>query len=489
MARLFALSFATLLAGGQAVQRPEDLRKQVGECAKSNATSKGQTMFTQGRIMGSLPSAAVKQAETDVVGADLISIEYGSNYKILTEKMSKELYVLTQCGSVPPTDAAIADVLLRHAGYKVKRFTIPLQSAASDSTVHLAFFEALGVQDRISYVNKYATGPCWQKALGCGGLLNVSAHASQVDALFMDCSFGGSCTNVNGQANGVHFSASQDPGPLRSAEHIKFIAAFFNKEKLASQLFAKTVTAYTSASVSASTKPVVAWISYEAESAWSKAKFVLSQASYKLKMVSDAGGANVNGTAVQAQMGSNMSMVAASSGKTYSVMLSSFNGSKAKASAAFFAALSQVDVVIDEVYTFAPRSYTFDSFLTQMGLTKSSSLKFVKNKMVLRIDGIISENDGLDWYESRVAHPDWAVGGLARQLHTDMSKPAKYFRNIAKGEKPKVITKAMCTGTLPACNVSTYPAAIGMMIGEVTASAAATRFGLMLLCFVVVLQA
>jgi len=192
------------------------------------------------------------------------------------------------------------------------------------------------VQDRVTHVSQYATGPCWQKALGCGGLLNVSAHASQVDALFMDCAYGGSCTNVNSQANGVHFSASQDPGPLRSAEHIKFIAAFFNKEKLAQQLFANTVTAYTAASVSASSKPVVAWISYEPPSAWGKAKFVLSQASYKLKMVTDAGGANVDGAAVQAVMGSKMAVTKASTGNTYSVMLSSFNESKSEASDAFF---------------------------------------------------------------------------------------------------------------------------------------------------------
>jgi len=485
MARLVALVLASLVATGQAVQRTEELRKQVGECA----TSKSQTMFTQGKITGSLPSAVVKQAEADVVGADLISIEYASNYKVLTEKMSKELYVLTQCGSVPPTDAELADVMARYAGYKVKRFTVPLQAVASASTVHLAFFEALGVQDRVTHVSQYATGACWQKALGCGGLLNVSAHASQVDALFMDCAFGGSCTNVNSQANGVHFSASQDPGPLRSAEHIKFIAAFFNKEKLAQQLFANTVTAYTAASVSASSKPVVAWISYEPPSAWGKAKFVLSQASYKLKMVTDAGGANVDGAAVQAVMGSKMAVTKASTGNTYSVMLSSFNESKSEASDAFFAALSQVDVIIDEVYTAAPQSYTFDSFLTQMGLTNSSVLKFLKNKMVLRIDGIISENGGLDWYESRVAHPDWAVGGLARQIHTDMSQPAKYFRNIAKGESPKVLTKSMCTGTLPACDVSAYPAPIGMMVGEVTANAAAKHLGFLLLCIMIVVQA
>jgi len=481
MAPILALTLATLLVGGQAALRPEIQRKEVGECA----TSSGQMMFTTGTITGTLPSASVKQAETDVVGADLISIAYGSNYKFLTEKMSKEVYVLTQCGSAPPTDADLAEMMKNHAGYKVKHFTIPLQHASSSSTVHLAFFEALGVQDRIKYVDKYATGSCWQKAIGCGGMHNASALSSQmteVDALFMDCNWDGTCDNVNGQTKGVHFSASQDPGPLRSAEHIKFLAAFFNKEELASQLFADTMAAYTSASTNkVSPKPVVAWISVEPKSEWSEAKLVLSQASYKLKMVSDAGGANVDGTAVNAQLGSKMTLTEASTGNTYTVLLSSFGDDLAKASEAFFAALGKVDVIIDETYAFAPKTYTFNTFLTQVGLTSDMSLLFVKNKMVLRVDGIISESDGMDWYESRIAHPDWAVAGLAHHLHADTSKEAKYFRNIAKDEKPKVLTKAMCTAKLPACDASAYPAPISMMVGQVAAKATGQSLGLLLL--------
>jgi hypothetical protein len=489
MTCLLVLALATLLTEVQAVKRTETLRKQVGECAVSDDIM----MFTQGQVTGTLPLMPVQQAETDVVGADLISIEYVSNYKILTEKMSKELYILTQCGTTPPSNADLADVKARHSGYTLKYFTIPLQVVASTSTVHLPFLKALGLQDRVRYVNAFATGPCWQKSVSCGGKHNSSnfaAQAAQVDAVFMDCNFDGTCGNVNGEAKGVHFSASQDPGPLRSAEHIKFIAAFFNKEELASQLFANTLAAYTSASVGATTKPVVAWVSFEAESQWSKAKFVLSQASYKLKMVLDAGGANVDGTAVKAQMGSKMAMTTASTGKTYNVLLSGFSDDKAQASAAFFAALSQVDIIVDETYAPAPKTYTFDSFLTTMGLTTSSSLKFAQNKKVLRYDGIISESNGLDWYESRLAHPDWAVTGLAGHFFSDNSKPSKYFRNIAKGEQPEVITKSMCTATLPACDATAYPAPIGMMTAAIAGASAAKCLGpLLLLLVAVVLQA
>jgi len=497
------LMLASLLLGGEAAVRPVALRREVGECAVVS----DKMTFTQGKIMGTLPSAIddkYDKAETGVVAANLIAIEYASNYKVVTEKMSKELYVLTQCGTTPPTTAELADVIKRHPTHTVKHFTIPIQVAASSSTVHLAFFKALGVQDRIKYVDGYASGPCWQKALGCGGKLHTAtataedktkatAQMAEVDAFFTDCNFDGTCGNVNKLAKGIHVSASQDPSPLHSAEHIKFIAAFFNKEEVATQLFAKTVAAYTSAASSlassSSPKPTVAWISHTAGSKWAKESFDLSQATYKLKMVVDAGGVNVDGAAVKARMlpGTAMSVTKAATGNTYKVMLSSFNEDKAKASAAFFAALGSVDIIIDETYEFAPKTYTMASFLAKMGLASGSEFKAVKNKMVLRIDGTISEKDGLDWYESRIAHPDWAVGGLARQMLNDPSKQYMYFRNIAKGEAPRVLLKSMCKASLPACNATAYPSPIGMMVGAVSTSSAktvATGFGVFLMLMI-----
>jgi len=459
MTCFLALTLACLCAGGQAAMRSEVLRKEVGECAQQT----NQMTFTQGRITGTLPSAQVVEAETDVVGADLIAIQYFSNYKILKEEMSKELYVLTQCGTTPPTTAELNSAVAL-AGYTVKHFTIPLQAASSSGTVHLAFFKALGLEDRITYVSQHATGPCWQKALGCDGKSNADVtQMAEVDAHFMDCNWDGTCDNVHSVAKGVHLSASQDPGPLRSAEHIKFVAAFFNKEELASQLFSSTLSAYANAYATVYPKPVVAWISFAPASQWGPAEFVLSQASYKLNMVTDAGGDNVDGAAVKAQMGASMSVTTAVSGTTYKAKLSDFSDSKADASAAFFAALGAVDVIIDETYAATPRTYTLASFLTQMGLTDT-------DKMVLRVDGTISDGDDLDWYESRIAHPDWAVNGLARQMHSDTSKTYRYFRNIAAGENPQVLSASTCTATLPACNAAAYPAPISMMIAPITAT-------------------
>jgi len=112
--------------------------------------------------------------------------------------------------------------------------------------------------------------------------------------------------------------------------------------------------------------------------------------------------------------------------------------------------------------------------MTQMGFVSGSNLKFIKDKMVLRIDGTISENDGLDWYESRIAHPDSAVEGLAHQIHSDASKQFKYFRNIAKLEVPVVISKSTCTSSLPSCDASSYPAPISMMVAQTSTKSPTT---------------
>lgn len=297
---------------------------------------------------------------------------------------------------------------------------------------------------------------------------------TEVDAHFMDCKFDGTCKNVNDEAKGIHFSASQDPAPLSSAEHIKFMAAFFNKEKLATELFAATMDAYKKASVAADPKPRVAWISFSPKSEWAEPKFTLSQANYKLVMTKAAGGATVDGAAVKAKMGDKMTVAEAATGKTYDVLLAGFTD-KAAASTAFFDALKDVDVIVDETYAVKPSEYTFETFMTNFGLNKDSTLKFMKSKMVLRIDGTVSENEGLDWYESRIAHPDWAVEGLAHQIHSASSKTYMYFRNLAKNEVPKVLTKAMCKATLPACDANALPAPIDMMVAKAAKDSTSTK--------------
>jgi len=459
---IFVIGMAAI--GAQGMLTSLNMRIEKGEC--SNAT------LTTSRNLFALSNRA--EASSDV--AQLFDIFYGDTFKVVTSLMAKEQYVLTQCGQAPPSDTQVNTVVPLPTSYVRKHFSVPLQRAIAMSTVHLAFLDDLGVQDRIEKISQYASGSCWQKALSCGSKLedaygNASVASQQkdaVDAVFMSCSGTGDCTTLNSRSNAVHVPATQDPGPLNSAEYIKYFGAFFNKEPLANERFTAIVSAYKSAATSGSSKPVVAWVSYSAPSSWSEEKFSMSQATYKLNMTTDAGGMNLDAAAAFAAV-PGVKVTTAVSGKTFDLSTEPF-GSKANSSSYFMKVLANVDVLVDETYAPDPSTYTFQTFLSNFDLTESSELKFVKNKMVLRIDGTMSTAKGLDWFESRIARPDWAVEGLARCLHSDSSKVFKYFRNLAKGETPKVLDASACTDSLPVCEASARSTIIPMLAASATPS-------------------
>jgi len=450
--------------GAQGMLTSLNMRIEKGECSNATLSTSSNLFALSNRA----------EASSDV--AQLFEIFYGDTFKVVTSLMAKEQYVLTQCGQAPPSDTQVNTVVPLPTSYVRKHFSVPLQRAIAMSTVHLAFLDHLGVQDRIEKISQYASGSCWQKALSCGSKLEdaygnatvASQQKDAVDAVFMDCSGTGDCTTVNSRSNAVHVPTTQDPGPLNSAEYIKFFGAFFNKEPLANERFTAIVSAYKSAATSGSSKPVVAWVSYSAPSSWSEEKFSMSQATYKLNMTTDAGGMNLDAAAAFAAV-PGVKVTIAVSGKTFDLSTEPF-GSKANISSYLMKALANVDVLLDETYAPDPSTYTFQTFLSNFNLTESSELKFVKNKMVLRIDGTMSTAKGLDWYESRIARPDWAVEGLARCLHSDSSKVFKYFRNLAKGETPKVLDASACTDTLPVCEASVRSSIIPMLTASPTPS-------------------
>jgi hypothetical protein len=471
------LLVAIRYVSGAANVRSLPARVSIGECADSSVTDASTSFFDASLQFGTLPSAATVQAETDMTIARLTTIKYGTNFKVVTENFAKEQYVLTQCGTTQPTDQEVEALAALPVNFTRKHFEIPLQTVVAEGTVQLAFFEALGLHDRVSYVSEYASGSCWQKAIGCGAQLesswggNATLLALQrngADAVFMDCSSTSpvDCSNVNSRTNGIHFAASQDIGLLHAAEHIKFIAAFFNKENDADTIFANTVQAYANVAVVPTSSPVVAWISY---SSWGEAEFILSQATYKTTLVTKAGGSNKDGDAMKVQLGNALEeSLAVSSvpeaGKTFTLKLSSYNGSKQLASNAFFGALADVDAVIDETYAYNPTAYTLTDFLAGMGLTNDSNLPFVQNNMIFRVDGTLSETNGMDWFESRVANPHLAVGGLVRVLHQDSSQEAMYFRNLANGELPNVLFASNCTNDLIVCSNDSQAAALPLLV-------------------------
>lgn len=457
MARWITIFLALRSAFAAVRTLPE--RIAVGECLDSEA---GDVSLYRSKIVSSFPDPAVTAAEADVTSAALISVAYGNHFKVLTEELAKEQYVLTQCGATQPTDEEV-DAVVSGTGYQRKHFTIPLQNVAAASTTLLSFLRRLGVEDRVAYADAYGVHGCWQKAISCGRTLeaswgNVTKMEEQLDSVevaFMDCN--SDCSNVRARSNAVHVPATKDSGNLHSAEYIKFLAAFFNLEELALGMFQDTVASYTGRQVSASA-PVVAWIQWNGY----YKRWELSQATYKLHLVTAAGGRNVDA----AQLAQSVPSMAvedavagnAGAGKTYYVPE---GDDKWAAADALLSQMQDVDIVVDETYAPDPGAYNYDSFLATFNLTSQGTQKFLTGQKVLRVDRLYTSMGGLDWMESRIAYPDLAATGLARYVLGDASLAQSYWRNVALNEAAELVTMESCNQSLPTCDAS-YATPIGV---------------------------
>ena len=135
-----------------------------------------------------------------------------------------------------------------------------IQRAACLSADQIAAFDLLGISDKIAAVSqkKYIYNPHIQKAienkkiveLGDYQTFNIEAClAANLDAVFNTGWAQAQKTFQSLNRNNlpvIYYLAWQEQNPLGRAEWIKFIAAFFNKEKEAKQYFAKIEREYTS---------------------------------------------------------------------------------------------------------------------------------------------------------------------------------------------------------------------------------------------------
>jgi len=424
--------------------RTLDSRQVAGECS----TSADSFSFVS---KSQIPSTKVKTVESTVTSANKYTIDYFANFKVLTHSGDKQQYVLTQCGTTVPNATEVDAVKAVAADYTRKFFTVPLQKAIATETVGLGFIDALGLQDRVVSVSQYSVAPCWQKArMNCsaqeesswGNATLAAAQKSSAEGVFMNCASG--CSS----ANSISFKTTDEVGNLHQAEYIKVMAAFFNKEEEANRIFEAKVTAYQALKVN-TLSTTVAWISYEPASSWNLGEsFVISRSDYKLQMVTDAGYSNVDLAALRIALPLLTIDTTVASGDKWILKVADY-ADKAAAAAAFVEALKSASVVIDEIYAPDPTAYDINTFYANYGLSSTSTQSFI-NK-VLRIDGTMSSDKNLDWYESRVANPEWALEGLRHSVTGDASLRSKYFRNIAAGVAPVVLDHTMCSVDMPTC--------------------------------------
>lgn len=454
MARLAFLLAAALLAAPFTAAAEDVLyaRSSDGDCVEAVAASSVDQVqyFPAGYTL----QGDVMSTEDDAVTVETavgFSVTYYKNYKVVNNTLAGEVYVLYQCGTTLP------DTLPQGA----KVFQVPLASVSVPDTTPFAFINALGVADRVHSVSPYTTAPCGQQLVACNrtadGMMDLSnstlvgeTFAGVADAVVSTMSVAGPM--------GVAFNAVSDPGALHRAEWIKYLALFFNREALANALYNETSEAYVmhqEMAASAPDAPTVAWITHfvygEEES------YQISFDEYKMQLVEDAGGSTLNREDVLSIPG----VAPASYSETdlaFSWADNTTFASKEEALAAFHDMLANVDVVIDETYSFDPATYTMDSFLAEYELD-DEEFTFLANASVFRLDGLLSAAGGMDWFEGAVVAADKVLRDVLRAVHPTLVKnPGSYnwIRNIAAGEVPKVVSAAACDA-ISTCAITPKP--------------------------------
>jgi hypothetical protein len=397
-----------------------------------------------------------------VINSQGFSVDYYNSYKIVTNKIANETYVLYQCGTPPPA----ADVI--PAGAKV--FQIPLTSISAPETVPYAFLEILGVDDRVNDVSPYVTSACGQKIKECG---KVGPDALALDNnTMLEETVGASTDGLLTSAaysypKSFAFSAAQDPGVLNRIEWIKILGTFFNLDKYASTVYDTIVEEYNQVKVNATKAgegkdaPVIAWAShylYDTDESYQ-----LSFAPYKNELTTDAGAAVLDFEALSKFPGvrvsefSNTTLEFAWDGKK----TGSFS-TKEEAKAAFLKALSSVGAVVDETYTDDSAKYNLAAFQKEYNFTDSDlqDMPWFTNKLIFREDGLISETNGVDWFEGALARPDQELSDVlrivtaARDPTAPLPQDYKWLHQIE--EAPHVINSDECE-RLSSCTAEPTP--------------------------------
>ncbi|CAG8578465.1 8636_t:CDS:2 [Paraglomus brasilianum] len=361
------------------------------------------------------PNTDYFPVKATVETATLFSIQYFKFYKLVTNKFTNETFALYQCGTQVPPATAIP------AGTKV--FEVPVKKMAVLGTSSVAYLDMLGLRSKISIIDSsdFISSPCVQLLRDNGSITALSPVAANAATQLSTVSLviGASTADTTKQTS-VSTSAEQDPGSLNRAEWINFYSTFFNVEDRAIGIFKGIVSNYAcfrQLAVVDTTKPVLAWVVYDAPSDFNNntASWSIADAQYK-KQLTEAAGA------------------------VY------FNTSQLKytTSSDFLTAIASVDIIIDETFIASDISDVYRNY----GLTPDAPYKFVKNKKIFREDGITSPTDGRDWFERAVPMQDAVLEDLINVVNEKLPKSGyqrKWFRNVALGETKTISASANCT--------------------------------------------
>lgn len=371
--------------------------------------------FVESQPSESAPMSNISTVEV----AKGFNIYYGRYFKVVGNLINNSSYILFQ--NTPNMTSP------NRCGRRLKSFVTPFTNYSVDTfNVPVSFLELLGVLNNLKGVtSKLVSSPCLAKYIADGDVQQV--NQTDPKQILQFTAYLTTSSVPDQKCNYISFDPFEEQIPLQRAEWIKYVATFMNYEARANDVFERVKKNYMCLSAlagNASTKPTVAWITFD-EDIW-----YFSGEAYKLQYVLDAGGSSLE----------------------ESVYSSTFNMSLESQVESFHSILAKVDIVIDESdYGTETSNYTMQTFTQNAHITEYDTLPtpipfpFIATANVWRYDKKIQGSCVIDWWDGGLAQPQLALGDFIQALHPQTNYTTTFLRNIAKGEGTVDATIEACT--------------------------------------------
>lgn len=217
--------------------------------------------------------------KVEVEASEYWTIEYYNTYKVVHNLESMSTFVLYPCGTEPPAATNFQDTNV------TAYVPIPLKSVGVMMTPTITYLEQINMLDTVEYFltdPQYISSPCFLARVEAGFMAVPIAPELTVDPTTgVSTASGPPNVTLNGT---VAFGSSYDtPAFFQTIvpisefmevsnqgifEWVKYIAAFYNREELANQVFDATqeqwdcVSRQAAATATDSVKPKVLWAYY-----------------------------------------------------------------------------------------------------------------------------------------------------------------------------------------------------------------------------------
>ncbi|KAI8870183.1 hypothetical protein GQ42DRAFT_162912 [Ramicandelaber brevisporus] len=397
---LFAASLATtvLLLSNSAISSPAKQR------AADKNTCNGDPNVDNFPVKATLTSTA------DIK----FSIEYFKTYKVVHNEFSSETYGL-YCGENQPT------VSETPGGKRIIQwFKLPLDVVAIEDNTAIAFMEALQLLDKVKYVAEPSsvTSACWMKSPNANNpaIANLTLEQSgSIDVGFVDRS------SISTKKAAFWSQEKYLLTPLQRFEWIKYIAAFFNAEGTANDIYEKVAGQYichkTNMAGVVENGKQVAWVAHQL----TPAQYRVLDDKYTVELMTDAG----------------MKVLKPPAPKT---VLADANAVKP--------IINSADIIIDSS-EYQSGIGSFGRWQELFGYTDNeskSSVKFMHNEQVWRPDLRVNSNHTSDWFQSAGVRPDLALLDLITLQYPNYNTKytKRWMENFSKGDRPNTIDKNNC---------------------------------------------